>query len=50
MLIAAYPEYTLTKWNLPVYLRGGDATLWMLQNFKNHCSLYEASGAGWSDR
>ena len=26
------------KWNLPVYSR--DTTrLWMLQNFKNHCSL-----------
>ena len=27
------------KWNLPVYVRGGKTTLWMLQNFKNHCSL-----------
>ena len=27
------------KWNLPVYVRGGKTDLWMLQNFKNHCSL-----------
>jgi len=27
------------KWNLPVYVRGENANLWMLQNFKNHCSL-----------
>jgi uncharacterized protein YdhG (YjbR/CyaY superfamily) len=27
------------KWNLPVYVRGESANLWMLQNFKNHCSL-----------
>ena len=27
------------KWNLPVYVRGGKTNLWMLQNFKNHCSL-----------
>src|ERR1700733_15175902 len=27
------------KWNLPVYVRGDKTTLWMLQNFKNHCSL-----------
>jgi uncharacterized protein YdhG (YjbR/CyaY superfamily) len=27
------------KWNLPVYVRGENTTLWMLQNFKNHCSL-----------
>jgi uncharacterized protein YdhG (YjbR/CyaY superfamily) len=27
------------KWNLPVYVRGDTANLWMLQNFKNHCSL-----------
>jgi uncharacterized protein YdhG (YjbR/CyaY superfamily) len=27
------------KWNLPVYVRGDKANLWMLQNFKNHCSL-----------
>ena len=26
------------KWNLPVYVRD-ETTLWMLQNFKNHCSL-----------
>ena len=27
------------KWNLPVYVRGDKTTLWMLQNFKRHCSL-----------
>jgi uncharacterized protein YdhG (YjbR/CyaY superfamily) len=27
------------KWNLPVYVRDANTTLWMLQNFKNHCSL-----------
>jgi uncharacterized protein YdhG (YjbR/CyaY superfamily) len=27
------------KWNLPVYVRGKNTNLWMLQNFKNHCSL-----------
>lgn len=27
------------KWNLPVYVRGEKANLWMLQNFKQHCSL-----------
>lgn len=27
------------KWNLPVYVRGENINLWMLQNFKNHCSL-----------
>lgn len=27
------------KWNLPVYVRGGNDRLWMLQNFKRHCSL-----------
>jgi uncharacterized protein YdhG (YjbR/CyaY superfamily) len=27
------------KWNLPVYVRGENSTLWMLQNFKHHCSL-----------
>jgi uncharacterized protein YdhG (YjbR/CyaY superfamily) len=27
------------KWNLPVYVRGEKTTLWMLQNFKKHCSL-----------
>jgi uncharacterized protein YdhG (YjbR/CyaY superfamily) len=27
------------RWNLPVYVRGDNARLWMLQNFKNHCSL-----------
>jgi uncharacterized protein YdhG (YjbR/CyaY superfamily) len=27
------------KWNLPVYVRGDNTRLWMLQNFKNHCSL-----------
>lgn len=27
------------KYNVPVYVRGHKANLWMLQNFKNHCSL-----------
>jgi uncharacterized protein YdhG (YjbR/CyaY superfamily) len=27
------------KYNLPVYVRGDKTSLWMLQNFKNHCSL-----------
>jgi len=28
------------KWNLPAYVRGEESTsLWMLQNFKRHCSL-----------
>jgi uncharacterized protein YdhG (YjbR/CyaY superfamily) len=27
------------KWNLPVYVRGENTTLWMLQNFKRHCSV-----------
>jgi uncharacterized protein YdhG (YjbR/CyaY superfamily) len=27
------------KWNLPMYVRGEKANLWMLQNFKKHCSL-----------
>jgi uncharacterized protein YdhG (YjbR/CyaY superfamily) len=27
------------KWNLPVYVRGENTNMWMLQNFKNHCSL-----------
>ena len=27
------------KWNLPVYVRDETTSLWMLQNFKNHCSL-----------
>ena len=27
------------KWNIPVYVRGRNTNLWMLQNFKNHCSL-----------
>jgi len=27
------------KWNLPTYVRGDTANLWMLQNFKHHCSL-----------
>jgi uncharacterized protein YdhG (YjbR/CyaY superfamily) len=38
--IAADPEAREElKWNLPVYVRGDKANLWMLQNFKNHCSL-----------
>lgn len=27
------------KYNVPVYVRGDKANLWMLQNFTNHCSL-----------
>lgn len=27
------------KWNLPVYVRGENTNVWMLQNFKGHCSL-----------
>lgn len=27
------------KWNLPVYVRGENTSLWMLQGFKRHCSL-----------
>lgn len=27
------------KWNLPVYVRGKNINLWMLQNYRNHCSL-----------
>ena len=27
------------KWNLPVYVRGDHTNMWMLQNFKHHCSL-----------
>ena len=27
------------KWNLPAYVRGEKTSLWMLQNFKKHCSL-----------
>jgi len=38
--IAADPEAREElKWNLPVYVRGDKANLWMLQNFKQHCSL-----------
>ena len=27
------------KWNLPTYVAGTNTNLWMLQNFKKHCSL-----------
>lgn len=27
------------KWNVPVYVRGEKANLWILQAFKHHCSL-----------
>ena len=27
------------KWNLPVFVRGDNTNMWMLQNFKSHCSL-----------
>jgi uncharacterized protein YdhG (YjbR/CyaY superfamily) len=34
------PQATeVLKWNLPVYVRGENTSLWMLQNFKRHCSL-----------
>lgn len=29
----------MLKWNLPMYVRDEKNNLWMLQNFKNHCSL-----------
>jgi uncharacterized protein YdhG (YjbR/CyaY superfamily) len=38
--IAADPKAVeKLAWNLPVYIRGENTRLWMLQNFKNHCSL-----------
>jgi uncharacterized protein YdhG (YjbR/CyaY superfamily) len=38
--LAADPEAREElKWNLPVYVRAKNTNLWMLQNFKNHCSL-----------
>ncbi len=38
--IAADPQAEeKLAWNLPVYVRDGKTRLWMLQNFKNHCSL-----------
>ena len=38
--LAADPEAREElKWNLPVYVRGANTSLWMLQNFKQHCSL-----------
>ena len=38
--LAAAPEAREElKWNLPVYVGGENTNLWMLQNFKNHCSL-----------
>lgn len=38
--LAADPEAREElKWNLPAYVRGENTTLWMLQNFKSHCSL-----------
>ena len=38
--LAADPEAREElKWNLPVYVRGDKTSLWMLQNFKYHCSL-----------
>src|SRR5436305_3946673 len=37
--LAADPEAREElKWNLPVYVRGDNTSLWMLQNFKHHCS------------
>ena len=38
--LAADPEAREElKYNLPVYVRGENTSLWMLQNFKHHCSL-----------
>lgn len=38
--LAADPEAREElKWNLPVYVRGRNTNLWMLQNFTKHCSL-----------
>lgn len=38
--LAADPEAREElKWNLPVYVGGENTSLWMLQNFKHHCSL-----------
>jgi uncharacterized protein YdhG (YjbR/CyaY superfamily) len=40
MSIEADPEAEeRLAWNLPVYVRGENTRLWMLQNFKRHCSL-----------
>lgn len=40
MSLAADPEAREElKWNLPAYVRGENTSLWMLQNFKQHCSL-----------
>jgi uncharacterized protein YdhG (YjbR/CyaY superfamily) len=41
MSLATGPETReALKYNLPVYVRGDKNTsLWMLQNFKHHCSL-----------
>lgn len=38
--LAADPEAREElKWNLPVYVRDENTNLWMLQNYKHHCSL-----------
>ena len=40
MSLAADPKAEeKLAWNLPVYVRDGKTRLWMLQNYKNHCSL-----------
>jgi uncharacterized protein YdhG (YjbR/CyaY superfamily) len=40
MSLAADPQAREElKWNLPVYTRDEKNRLWMLQNFKHHCSL-----------
>lgn len=40
MSIAADPKAEeKLAWNLPVYVRDQKTRLWMLQNYKNHCSL-----------
>lgn len=42
---AADPEASeVLKWNLPAYVRGEKTSLWMLQNYKNHCSLRFPTG------
>lgn len=38
--LAAAPEACEElKYNVPAYVRGEKTSLWMLQNFKNHCSV-----------
>ena len=38
--LAADPEAREElKYNVPAYVRGKNTSLWMLQNYKDHCSL-----------